>query len=187
MERRCRQPWIGPELGRDDATIQAMRPLHLVGFLAALLACTPATAIVIVGTIGRIQDGDSFFVVEGGALAHEVRLAAIDAPEKGQPYSRLAREHLRQLTAGRLLLVEARHRDRYGRWIATVLADGEDVGLAQLQAGLAWYEERYATEQSPQSAHDYAAAQALARSARTGLWRQSRPTPPWQWRKSRPR
>lgn len=160
---------------------------RLAAVLLALLASAPAAALLIVGEAGRIQDGDSFFVVEGGALRHEVRIAGIDAPEKGQPYSRISREHLKRLLSGRLLLVDAYKRDRYGRWIATVSADGSDVGLAQVRAGLAWHEARYAAVETPQLLHEYAAAEQAARAARAGLWRQTRPTPPWEWRRRHPR
>ncbi len=160
---------------------------RLIALLACALACTPAAALLIVGEVGHIQDGDSFFVIEGGALRHEIRIGAIDSPEKGQPYSRMARDNLRRLLTGHLLMIDAYQRDRYGRWVAKVSVDGIDAGLAQIRAGLAWHETRYAAEQRPADRRAYAAAQASARSERAGLWRQSRPTPPWQWRRSHPR
>jgi endonuclease YncB( thermonuclease family) len=44
--------------------------------------------------------------------------------------------------------VEWTKRDRYGRIIGTVVADGRDVCLPQIQSGLAWHYKKYKTEQS---------------------------------------
>ena len=45
--------------------------------------------------------------------------------------------------------------DRYRRLICTVYVDEKDVGLAQLDAGLAWWYRKYANEQPPQERLTY--------------------------------
>jgi len=49
--------------------------------------------------------------------------------------------------------------------------------LSLLRAGLAWHYVRY--DQS----EVYAAAEATAKAAKRGLWRDPRPVAPWDWRK----
>ena len=73
--------------------------------------------------------------------------------------------------------------DRHGRTVAVVrLQDGTDVCLAQIQAGLAWHFKRYELEQSGDERAAYVAAEAIAKAARRGLWRDESPMPPWEFR-----
>ena len=72
--------------------------------------------------------------------------------------------------------------DRYGRIVGKVIVNGEDVGLRQLQAGLAWWYRQYAREQSPQDRATYAQAEDAARAARLGLWSDPQAVPPWEYR-----
>ena len=67
--------------------------------------------------------------------------------------------------------------DRYDRDVRTVYVNGKDVGLAQLDAGLAWWFRKYAHEQLPRDRIDYEAAED-----RVGLWQDKHPVPPWEWR-----
>ena len=72
--------------------------------------------------------------------------------------------------------------DRYDRDVCTVYVNGKDVGLAQLDAGLAWWFRKYAHEQLPRDRIDYEAAEDRAAANRTGLWQDKNPVPPWEWR-----
>jgi endonuclease YncB( thermonuclease family) len=79
-----------------------------------------------------------------------VRLARIDAPERGQAGAREATQALRLMIAGRTVtceLVDADPRrkgfqktDRYGRPVARCSAGGVDLGAALIKAGhaVAW-------------------------------------------------
>jgi endonuclease YncB( thermonuclease family) len=73
--------------------------------------------------------------------------------------------------------------DRWGRDICNVYVDGKDVGLAQLDAGLAWWFRKYAHEQYPKARIDYEAAEDRAAADRVGLWQDANPVPPWEWRR----
>ncbi len=53
---------------------------------------------------------------------HKVRLAGIDAPERGQAFGKTSTTHLASLVAGRLVTVEFHKRDKYGRLVGSVLA-----------------------------------------------------------------
>lgn len=66
--------------------------------LALLLLAAPATsADVLTGQVVHIDDGDSLTVIADGYRRIGVRLAAIDAPEKGQPYAERARQSLARM------------------------------------------------------------------------------------------
>ena len=59
---------------------------------------------------------------------------------------------------------------------------GRDVGLAQLDAGLAWWFRKYAHEQLPRDRVDYEAADDGAATDRIGLWQDANAMPPWEGR-----
>lgn len=60
-----------------------------------------------------------------------------------------------------------------------------DIGLAQIEAGLAWYFRRYQRDLPPAWRGRYDAAEGLARDERRGLWREPDPIPPWRYREDR--
>jgi len=75
-----------------------------------------------------------------------VRDKCIDAPEKAQPFGQRSKQHLSQLVFGKQAKADCYKVDRYDRDVCTVYVDGKDVGLAQLEAGLAWWFRKYAHE-----------------------------------------
>ncbi len=112
----------------------------------------------------------------------QVRISGIDAPEKGQAFADRSRRHLSELLAQQDLLIIPIKTDVYGRVVAVVWAAEQDIGLAQLRAGMAWHFVRYARDQSVEQRQAYASAEAGAREARVGLWRDREPLEPWRFR-----
>lgn len=142
----------------------------------------PAVGTTLTGRVVKVQDGDSLVVlVDGREL--EVRVAEIDTPERGQDFSRKARAALSDMTHGKAVRLEVTDIDRYGRTVAHVHAGDVDVGLALVDAGLAWTYRQYAERL------DLYDAEAEARKARRGIWSLPRDKwiPPWKWRREHPR
>jgi endonuclease YncB( thermonuclease family) len=129
-----------------------------------------------------IADGDTITVLDDAKTQHRIRLAGIDAPEKGQAFGHTSRQHLAELVAGQRVSVEWNKRDRFGRIVGKVLRDGADVCSQQVRAGLAWWFRKYQHEQSPEDRRVYAEAEDQARAGKVGLWRDARPVPPWTYR-----
>lgn len=146
---------------------------------------SPLRAIVELQVVG-ITDGDTL-VISNTANQHlRIRIQGIDAPEVGQSYALTAQENLAQLLKDKLVTVEFDPRgkpDREGRIVAKVYLDGYDVGLEQLKAGLAWYCKEYKKELSESDRYTYAEAEKTARHSRLGLWRESSPQTPWEFRR----
>lgn len=154
----------------------ATRPA--VGVAETRTAISPAR-------VDHVFDGDSLVIVTADGRRLEVRLEGIDAPERGQPFSRRARTELVTLLSGRTVLVEPRKIDRYGRRVVILrLADSTDVGLRMIEKGLAWHYVAYAREQDPDQRWSYARAEEGARRARRGLWQEAEAVPPWSFRAS---
>ncbi|HWS11592.1 MAG TPA: thermonuclease family protein [Rhodocyclaceae bacterium] len=162
--------------------MHANQALRILLAAALLLLSAAAGAEAVEGRVTWVDDGDSFVMILDGGREARVRIAGIDAPERRQPYSRVARRHLEEMVKDRRVTVAAYKTDVYDRLVGPVRANGRDVGLAQIEAGLAWHDVRRLAEQPADEARTYAGAESAARSARRGLWAWSAPVPPWEWR-----
>lgn len=127
-------------------------------WLAVLLALWlgVAHAESLSGKVVRVANGDTITVLDAGNQQYKIRLMGIDAPEKAQPFGNKSRESLASMVAGRSVIVEWHKRDRYGRMVGQVFADSHDVGLVQIERGMAWRYKAYEREQRPEDAQAYA-------------------------------
>ena len=75
--------------------------------VAFVLSCTStsAAADLLEARVVRIADGDTLTVLDGDQVQHRVRLAGIDAPERGQPFGERAKQNLARLTFGKAVEV----------------------------------------------------------------------------------
>jgi endonuclease YncB( thermonuclease family) len=119
-----------------------------------------------------------------GVAQQRVRLAFVDAPERGQAFGQRAKQAMSELVFGKDVKLRPHTIDRYGRLVARVIVDNQDAGLELLKQGLCWVYERYLPEASPGIRASYQQAQAAAREQKFGLWSDLLPVPPWDWRKS---
>jgi endonuclease YncB( thermonuclease family) len=128
-----------------------------------------------------IADGDTLTArcdAPEGKVNITVRLAEIDAPERRQPFGTRSRQHLAELCHGKPATVKRTATDRYRRTVARVECDGIDANAEQVRAGMAWVFDRYSTDPSLYP------LEAEARRAGRGLWADSRPVTPWEWRRA---
>lgn len=121
-------------------------------------------------------------VLDAQHHSYDVRLAGIDAPEKAQPFGQRSKEHLSDSVFGKQVKVVGNKTDKYGRTVGKIMVNGFDANLEQVRSGFAWHYKEYAREQSAEDRTTYAAAEVAARAKRIGLWYDSVPTPPWEWR-----
>lgn len=130
----------------------------------------------------KVVDGDTVHILEGERRTYKVRIGAIDAPERKQAFSVQSRNSLAELVAGRTVLVRWHKTDQYRRIVGSVFANDVDVGLMQVRRGFAWHFKRFEKEQEASDRRLYADAEKDARAAALGLWRDSTPISPWDWR-----
>ena len=159
----------------------------------------PAATAALLCLVLTVQDGDSLKVrcedAPPRSVPVTVRIHAIDAPEYGQAHGRRARQVLSRLVDRQPVQLHCVDTDAYGRRVCQVFkpatavhapgtpAAPQDVGLAMVESGLAWWYRRYSAAQTPQDRARYEAAETTARSERIGLWREGeRAVPPWRWR-----
>jgi micrococcal nuclease len=118
--------------------------------------------------VTRVVDGDTLRVRCAGR-DERVRLLQIDTPEREEPLYVEAREALRARIAGREVWLEPwrEPRDDHGRLLAYAFAGGENLNLTMIREGFSPYFDRYG---AGRYAHEFAAAEREARTARRGLW-----------------
>jgi endonuclease YncB( thermonuclease family) len=134
--------------------------------------------LVLPGRVVGVIDGDTLDVrLASGVL--RVRLHAIDAPERGQPWGDAARRALSSLAFGRDVELEPIEQDRYDRQVARVWLEGRELNAELLRRGHAWVYRRYAGNPL------YCELEAAARESRQGFWGLSQAdgrVAPWEWR-----
>ncbi len=154
--------------------------------LALVVFASPALAGVIEGRVIEVPDGASLTVLSReGASIHRIRLAGIDAPGKERALAGRSRESLRRIAGGKSVRVETSTIDPRGLLVGIVLIHRNpaecrskpcpevfDPAVSQLSAGLAVINEPLLAQQITEARHVYATAQAKARAARLGLWRE---------------
>jgi endonuclease YncB( thermonuclease family) len=153
--------------------------------LVLLLACAAASQEpVIDARVVGVTDGDTIQVLTANNRLIGVRLAFVDAPEKGQAFGNVSKRAMSELVFGHTVALRLYAAARYGRLVAQVFVDGTDAGLELLKQGLAWAYEPYLPEapQDVQVAYRQGADQA--RSSRLGLWQDANPEPPWEFRQN---
>jgi len=115
--------------------------------------------------VSRVIDGDTFVTSSGD----RIRLAGINAPEKGMPLSDEATSALEALIAGKEVVLKPVGFDRYGRLLAYVWVEHLFVNEQMLREGYA--HTFFLTESSYSQA--LIDAERDAREKQIGIWRHS--------------
>lgn len=155
--------------------------------LSPILAQTsPANPKIIWATCTKVSDGDTYKATvqsKKGVYYITVRCDGIDAPERGQKYSKESKAYLEQLILNKDVMIWDRGRDRYNRVLGqTIILSENDyipLELTMLRTGMAWHFKKYNSEPALSN------AEKEARRNRVGLWQDPSPTAPWNYRKKK--
>ena len=126
-----------------------------------------------------IADGDTLTALGEDKRPLKCRLYGIDAPEKKQAFGQASKLSLAELSFGRMAAIAVVGRDRYGRAICKIDVGGVDINKEQIARGMAWMYRRYAKERS------YSDAEFQAQSRKVGVWHDTQPVPPWDFRRKK--
>jgi micrococcal nuclease len=160
------------------ARARSTTKLALLLIASSALAAPPATENKLTLKVVSVHDGDTFTGVNEANEQVKVRLDAVDAPELSQPHGQASRKTLGDKIFGKKITVIAKEHDRYGRTIGHVLVGKRDINLELLEEGAVWHYAAYDRNKRLRE------AEASARAAKKGLWRDPNQVAPWQWRKS---
>ena len=134
----------------------------------------------IYASVVHVSDGDTITVRTKYGEKIKVRLYAIDAPEKAQPYGPQSIGILKRLVLNEFVTVEVVDTDRYGRKVGRVYLNRQDMNAEMIRLGAAWHYRYY--DKSAQY-NQYEDIERCARNERRGLWNRDNPMPPWEYRK----
>jgi endonuclease YncB( thermonuclease family) len=150
-----------------------------IAALALLAAPLAAAAETLTGKVVSVADGDTLTVLVDRERV-KVRLAEIDAPERGQPWGRRAKQVLIEKVADHVVQVETKFNDRYGRRVGHVRYSGRDINRELVREGHAWVYRHWLHDETLLD------DEAHARTARAGLWSlpETERVPPWEWRQA---
>lgn len=155
--------------------------LLLLSFLTACVSSTGKQKLqTLSGKVIAVKDGDTIEILyEGKPLT--IRFAHIDCPElkKRQPYANAAKQFTSDKCFGQVVMVQHNKKyDRYKRLTGVVInAKGANVNMELVKAGYAWHYKKYSSDMA------YDEVEIIARQNKLGLWADSNPVPPWEWRK----
>lgn len=170
---------------------------RLLSMLFLLLFSIPCFAKepvrIIEGTVIKVSDGDTIQVTDSFGTKVKVRFYGIDAPETeksnkrtghiskpGQPYGEEAFQALKSKLQRQEVRLDVMDVDRYGRTVSIVWLGSRNINREMVSEGWAWAYRQYLDRPH---ASEYIQAEEQARSRKLGLWKQSNPQPPWEFRK----
>lgn len=155
-----------------------MSRFSIVLFLFVYFQESPNPYLV-VGVI----DGDTITILGDDDKSERIRLASIDAPEKGQDFGQRSKQYLDSLIFKKYVFVQRTDTDQYGRTIAFISFSKTDfknsINHQMVRAGLAWHYKRYSKDLSLDE------LEKEARHARRGLWVQPNAIAPWEFRRAK--
>ena len=123
-----------------------------------------------------VTDGDTVSILFNNKR-QVIRLAHIDTPERNQPFGYKAKQFVSDRIFGKeVTVVIADRPDRNGRWIAEIFYKNQNINKELVRNGLAWHFKRYSKNMN------YAELEIQARKKKIGLWQESNPVEPWNWR-----
>ena len=151
-----------------------MKLLYTILLLSLSLSIQSKT---LKGRIIKISDGDTVTLLDSTNTQHKIRLDGIDCPERKQPFGTKATNFVKKLTTGKTIVVEWEKKDRYGRILGYVYADGVNVNKELLKNGLAWHYKHYNEDQ------ELAKLEQQAKDKKLNIWSDKNPIEPYRWRK----
>jgi micrococcal nuclease len=170
--------------------------LSLASCVLMAFNAVPASAKAPIGTLEgmvvNVSDGEHLTISNNGTDIN-VHLYGIHAPvitrvnkskpwlsEPGQPYAGRAFMALSNKVLHQHVKLEIMRIDRHGRTVAIVLVDGHNINHEMVAEGWAWACQKH---KSRHNDLEYIHAEEEARAKKLGLWAQSNPQPPWEFKK----
>ncbi len=161
--------------------------------LAGTIFVTASAAKTYEYKVISILDGDTFFATDGN-IKFRVRIAAIDAPERDQPYGRVAKHRLSQLLLKKKIQIKSIGKgvDRYGRVLGKITVEGKDVAIKMINAGLATYYRPFCKNYPANKKkynydpRAYINAEKKARKLKKNMWSSENTILPCKYRRTQP-
>ncbi|HAQ39082.1 MAG TPA: hypothetical protein DCQ58_11290 [Saprospirales bacterium] len=140
----------------------------------------------VIGDITRVIDGDTIEMHADNGAYMTIRLHGIDSPDKCQNQFEEAKEYATKILLNKKVKFIQTGTDQYGRFVGEIYLDADNTrnefgvwfNAAIVGSGFAWHWPRYSNSQQ------LASLQLMAKKLKVGVWQESNPIPPWEFRKS---
>jgi endonuclease YncB( thermonuclease family) len=149
--------------------------------LSLVLILLPSFSWAWSGKVIGVADGNTITVLRDKEQVR-IRLYGIDTPERGQAFSKRARQFTSKLVYGKVVEVKVMDTDRYGRTVAMIYADKTLLNEELVKAGLAWVYWKHCHHPICESWKNF---QIGARMDKRGLWVDPNRIPPWEFRRKK--
>lgn len=136
---------------------------NLFIFFAFCFVIFPLHAEIWEAKVVKIADGDTFTVFKDGNRIR-VRLAEINAPEEGRPWSRQSKQALKSQIAGKVVKIDQLEYDPFNRVVAIVYVNSTNINEWMILNGHAWVRRRYLKNL------DLLVLEEQARGNKLGIW-----------------
>lgn len=166
---------------------------YIILLLLPLQSLAKEPIRTIQGVVAKVSDGDTLQLIDSMGTKVKVRLYGIDAPETekrnkktghvskpGQPYGEEAFQALQSKVLKKKIKLEVMAIDQYRRTVGIITLGGKSINEEMVAEGNAWAYRQYLN--TPYKS-EYIALEERARSKKLGLWKESNPEPPWEFRK----
>jgi endonuclease YncB( thermonuclease family) len=128
------------------------------------------------GKVVALSDGDTITVQQGKTF-YKIRLEGIDAPEGAQAFGVQAKKALIEKLLQKDVQIQWKGKDERNRVLGHVYVDGRWINKELIEEGVAWHYKQYNNSTA------LAQAETEARARRRGLWSDSNPVAPWEYRR----
>jgi len=152
------------------------RRLKTASILLALLFTLPALALAGQYKVIRVVDGDTIVIRYNGKY-EKVRLLCVNTPEsvhpdkkQNIPMGKVASRYTQKKLTGKYvdLEFESYRRGNYGRLLAYVFVDGQNLNLDLVMQGLSPYYTKYGRSQKYDA--EFRTAEKQARKEKLNIW-----------------
>jgi endonuclease YncB( thermonuclease family) len=159
---------------------------YLLSFIAIILTInlsgTPSYAAQENSYVGQtidVSDGDTITVKSEKYGVVKIRLYGVDCPEAFQVHGENAKQYTIAKSLHKRVRITPIDIDDYGRTVAVVMVNGENLNEKIIAGGNGWVFRKYCHSEFCES---WLKIEELARNSRLGLWQHKNPIPPWEWR-----
>lgn len=153
-----------------------MKRLSIAFAVIALLLLGQSSPKRLTGKITHVSDGDTATILANNKEVI-IRLDGIDAPEGNQTKGEESTKKLRELIMDKEVAVLYSEQDKYGRTIGRIYVGEVWVNLEMIKSGYAWHYKQYSKDET------LAKAEEEARKEKIGIWADTNPMAPWEYRR----
>jgi len=151
-----------------------------VCFLSSLLLA-PSISLAWPGKVVDVADGDTI-TVQRGPERIKIRLYGIDCPEDNQAFGENVKAFLSAQIFDKVVEIREMDVDRYKRIVAIVSVGDLNINRHLVEYGYAWVYGQYC---KAEFCTEWLQLEVFARRLRRGLWGESNPVPPWEFRRTK--